>query len=113
MRLPAPRPRSSPRTGSIAVTSWIRPVGAWRCWPAAGWPDPLVSRLKLLSPQNVLDRGYSLTFDADTGALVRQAQGLVPGRRLQTRLQSGEVSSVVTRVVEGGAVSEGSQPSPP
>ncbi len=75
--------------------------------------EALVSRLKLLSPQNVLDRGYSLTFDADTGALVRQAQGLVPGRRLQTRLQSGEVSSVVTRVVEGGAVSEGSQPSPP
>jgi len=75
--------------------------------------EALVSRLRLLSPQNVLDRGYSLTFDADTGTLVRQAQGLVPGRRLQTRLQSGEVSSVVTRVVEEGCVAEASRPSPP
>jgi exodeoxyribonuclease VII large subunit len=75
--------------------------------------EALVSRLKLLSPQNVLDRGYSLTFDADTGTLVRQAQGLVPGRRLQTRLQSGEVSSVVTRVVDEGCVAEASRPSPP
>lgn len=63
----------------------------------------LVNRLRLLSPQNVLDRGYSVTLDADTGAIVRDVVGLVPGRRLQTRLQSGEVSSVVTRVVGGGS----------
>lgn len=70
--------------------------------------EALIGRLRLLSPQNVLDRGYSLTFDADTGALVREARQMAPGRRLRTRLQSGEVSSVVTRVSE----SEGSRPSP-
>ena len=63
--------------------------------------DGLVTRLRLLSPQNVLDRGYSLTLDAETGAVVRDVSGLVPGKRLQTRLQSGEVSSVVTRVLDG------------
>lgn len=52
--------------------------------------------LRLLSPQNVLDRGYSLTFDADTGTLVRSADALSPGSRLRTRLASGEVSSQVT-----------------
>jgi len=63
--------------------------------------DGLVTRLRLLSPQNVLDRGYSLTLDAETGAVVRDVSGLIPGKRLHTRLQSGEVSSVVTRVLDG------------
>ena len=63
--------------------------------------DGLVTRLRLLSPQNVLDRGYSLTLDAETGAVVRDVGGLIPGKRLHTRLQSGEVSSVVTRVLDG------------
>jgi exodeoxyribonuclease VII large subunit len=63
--------------------------------------DGLVARLRLLSPQNVLDRGYSLTLDAETGAVVRDVSGLIPGKRLHTRLQSGEVSSVVTRVLDG------------
>jgi hypothetical protein len=49
----------------------------------------------------VLDRVSSLTLVADTGAFVRVVCGLVPGKRLHTRLQSGEVSSVVTRVVDG------------
>lgn len=60
----------------------------------------LVTRLRLLSPQNVLDRGYSMTLDAETGAVVRDAASLKSGRRLKTRLQRGEVSSVVTRVSE-------------
>jgi hypothetical protein len=32
---------------------------------------------------------------------VRDVSGLIPGKRLHTRLQSGEVSSVVTRVLDG------------
>ena len=63
--------------------------------------ESLVGRLRLLSPQNVLDRGYSLTVDADTGRVIRHAADLVAGARLRTRLQSGEVSSVVTRVIPG------------
>lgn len=60
--------------------------------------DSWSGRLRLLSPQNVLDRGYSLTLDADTGAVIRHAADLSAGARLRTRLQSGEVSSVVTRI---------------
>jgi exodeoxyribonuclease VII large subunit len=75
--------------------------------------EGLLARLRLLSPQNVLNRGYSLTLDAETGALVRDTQGLVPGRRLQTRLQAGEFFSVVTRVSEGPSFEQSSESSPP
>ena len=51
--------------------------------------------LRLLSPVSVLQRGYSITLDADSGAVVRDAAGLAPGRRLRTRLARGEVASVV------------------
>jgi exodeoxyribonuclease VII large subunit len=51
--------------------------------------------LELLSPQSVLDRGYSLTFDAMSGQLLRAAAEVEPGRRLRTRLASGELESVV------------------
>lgn len=67
----------------------------------------LLNRLRLLSPQNVLDRGYSMTMDAETGAVVRDAAVLKSGRRLKTRLQHGEVSSVVTRVSENALSSPG------
>ena len=66
----------------------------------------LVTRLRLLSPQSVLDRGYSMTFDADTGKLVRSADEVRSGVRLNTRLQDGEVGSVVTRVQPGAAAPE-------
>jgi exodeoxyribonuclease VII large subunit len=75
--------------------------------------EGLLARLRLLSPQNVLNRGYSLTLDAETGALVRDTQGLVPGRRLQTRLQAGEIFSVVTRVSEGPSSVQSPESSPP
>ncbi len=51
--------------------------------------------LRLLSPLSVLQRGYSITLDAESGAVVRDAAGLAPGRRLKTRLARGEVASVV------------------
>lgn len=56
----------------------------------------LAERLRLLSPLSVLDRGYSITLDADTGAVVRDAAGVKPGRRLVTRLRDGRVRSVAT-----------------
>jgi exodeoxyribonuclease VII large subunit len=60
--------------------------------------DQLADQLRLLSPQSVLDRGYSMTFAADNGALIRDAAAVQTGQRLVTRLKSGEVSSVATRV---------------
>lgn len=59
----------------------------------------LQSRLRLLSPLNVLQRGYSITLDASTGAVVREANSIRSGQRLRTRLANGEVNSVATRTV--------------
>lgn len=58
----------------------------------------LSERLRLLSPQSVLDRGYSITTNADTGEVVRDAATLQAGQRLATRLAQGTVHGVVTRV---------------
>jgi exodeoxyribonuclease VII large subunit len=52
------------------------------------------ARLRLLSPMQVLDRGYSITMDAGTGRLLRAAAEVVPGQRLRTRLQRGHVESI-------------------
>jgi len=53
------------------------------------------ARLRLLSPHNVLERGYSITQDASSGKIIRAAQDVRPGQRLRTRLKAGEISSVV------------------
>lgn len=53
--------------------------------------------LRHLSPYGVLERGYSITLNAD-GRVVRGVQGLTPGARLTTRLAGGSVDSVVEAV---------------
>jgi exodeoxyribonuclease VII large subunit len=55
------------------------------------------ARLRLLSPQNVMDRGYSITTDAESGRVIRSAGEIRTGQRLRTQLESG----VITSVVEG------------
>ena len=57
--------------------------------------DSLAARLRLLSPENVLARGYSITTDEATGRILRDARDARRGQRLKTRLQSGAVRSVV------------------
>ena len=51
------------------------------------------SRLQLLGPEQVLSRGYSITMDAVSGKVLRDATQVQVGQRLKTRLQKGEVSS--------------------
>ncbi len=55
----------------------------------------LETRLRLLGPEQVLARGYSITMKAETGKVVRSASELKAGQELKTRLKSGEVRSVV------------------
>jgi exodeoxyribonuclease VII large subunit len=54
------------------------------------------ARLRLLGPEQVLARGYSITMN-DTGEVLRSAENLTPGQRLRTRLKTGEVRSRVER----------------
>lgn len=55
------------------------------------------ARLRLLGPEQVLSRGYSITMDAKTGNILRDARKLESGKRLKTRLKTGEVISVVDK----------------
>jgi exodeoxyribonuclease VII large subunit len=55
----------------------------------------LEARLQLLGPEQVLARGYSITLDAATGNVIRDAASVKPGQCLKTRLKDGEVSSQV------------------
>jgi exodeoxyribonuclease VII large subunit len=57
--------------------------------------DALGTRLRLLGPEQVLARGYSITQDVRTGKVIRAARQTRPGQKLKTRLQTGEVQSVV------------------
>ncbi len=52
-------------------------------------------RLRLLSPEQVLARGYSITRDAASGNVIRRAEEVRAGQKLKTRLASGEIGSVV------------------
>ena len=55
----------------------------------------LTERLRLLGPEQVLTRGYSITMQADTGKVLRAQREAKPGMKLRTRLKSGEIRSVV------------------
>lgn len=64
----------------------------------------LGDRLRLLSPQAILDRGYSITLDARTGAVIRDPSQVQPGQQLESRVARGRIRS---RVEEGGAAPAG------
>jgi exodeoxyribonuclease VII large subunit len=53
----------------------------------------LQARLGLLGPEQVLARGYSITMDAATGKVLRDAREVKAGQRLKSRLKAGEVVS--------------------
>ena len=56
--------------------------------------------LETTSPYAVLERGYSITRDAN-GKAVRDASELSEGAAIETVLQSGRVSSEVTQISTG------------
>ena len=51
------------------------------------------ARLRLLGPEQVLARGYSITTDATTGKVLRDAAEVRADQRLRTRLKAGEIFS--------------------
>jgi exodeoxyribonuclease VII large subunit len=53
----------------------------------------LEKRLNSLGPEQVLARGYSITTDAATGKVLRDAAKIKAGQKMKTRLQRGEFSS--------------------
>jgi exodeoxyribonuclease VII large subunit len=63
---------------------------------AGGRLTTVETRLRLLSPMNVLDRGYSITTDATTGRVIVDAGEVPDGTAVRTRLRRGSLTSVVT-----------------
>ncbi|HEX6492793.1 MAG TPA: exodeoxyribonuclease VII large subunit [Candidatus Dormibacteraeota bacterium] len=61
------------------------------------------ARLEALSPRRVLERGYSLTLDVRTGAVVDDASTLSPGAEIATLLRSGRLRSRVEAIDAGPA----------
>jgi exodeoxyribonuclease VII large subunit len=57
------------------------------------------TRLRLLSPLNVLERGYSITRDANTGKVLRDGATVKSGDEILSRLASGELRSIIKHAV--------------
>jgi len=53
------------------------------------------TRLRLLSPEHVMDRGFSITRDAVTGTVLGDAGKINAGQQIRTQFRDGEVLSVV------------------
>jgi exodeoxyribonuclease VII large subunit len=51
------------------------------------------TRLRLLGPDQVLARGYSITMDAETGKVLREAKATQKGNKIKTKLKTGEIIS--------------------
>lgn len=60
----------------------------------------LQDKLRLLSPMNVLDRGYSITRETRTGRILRSPGDVTRGDVLITRFRDGEIQSEVTGSAE-------------
>jgi exodeoxyribonuclease VII large subunit len=78
----------------------------------------LDSRLRLLGPEQVLARGYSITLDAETGGVLRDAGQVKAGQRLRTKLKKGEIISMPEAPTNNsgwakGKTASSSQSSPP
>jgi len=59
--------------------------------------EKLETRLRLLGPEQVLARGYSITTDAATGKVLRDGNAVKSGQLLDTRLQKGRITSRVEK----------------
>jgi exodeoxyribonuclease VII large subunit len=62
----------------------------------------LDARLRLLGPEQVLARGYSITMDAASGRVLRKAADVTASQRLKTRLHTGQVHSIAETGPEQG-----------
>ncbi len=56
--------------------------------------------LNALSPLQVLDRGYSVTFSKETGKALKEIKEVKPGDKIQTQLSNGKLDCTVDKVFE-------------
>jgi exodeoxyribonuclease VII large subunit len=90
--------RSHDAFGRRRAAERIERVLAERFSSAARGLDHRRQRLVALSPEGVLSRGYSITLDADSGAVVRSPAGTGINRRIRIRLGTGRLGARVDEV---------------
>jgi exodeoxyribonuclease VII large subunit len=98
LQLLDPRRRVAGAWAAMARVGWERPV-RMRCDRAA---EALAQRgrtLEALSPQRVLERGYSVVRTT-AGAVVRRAGQVSAGDELAVQLASGRLSATVDHLDE-------------
>jgi exodeoxyribonuclease VII large subunit len=76
----------------------VRPSLRWQQRQAA--LRQLEKRLRALGPEQVLARGYSITTDAATGRVLRNADDVTAGQALKTRLARGELISRTEKTIK-------------
>lgn len=69
--------------------------------------------LRLLSPLNVLERGYSISRDATTGEVIASSRSVRVGTRVNTLVQDGEILSEVIDVDSKPTLDQDSEITPP
>jgi exodeoxyribonuclease VII large subunit len=72
---------------AVAGQSWLK--------IRAGRLDALDRQLHALSPQRVLNRGYTITLSKKSGEILRSSAAAKPGDRILTRFADGETESTV------------------
>jgi len=65
----------------------------------------------LLGFDQVLARGYSITMDAESGRVLREAKGVEKDKIIRTKLKSGEIMSTVDSS-RGGESLQNRSPNP-
>ena len=81
-----------------ALRGEMRVYGAARLVDKRRRLEHLRDELRLLAPDNVLARGYSITTDSKTGAIIRRSGDVKSGQELRTRVAEGEFGSTATEV---------------
>jgi len=95
-RLGRVRPALLLRQKREALAQAERRLHEQACGDLEKWRSSLSAlegRLRLLGPEQVLARGYSITTDAESGKVLREAKDVKAGQRLKSRLKAGEVFS--------------------
>lgn len=64
--------------------------------------NALIGKLHVLSPLNILSRGYSITLRLPEESIIRRAREVKVGSKIKTRLAEGALVSKVEAIVENG-----------
>jgi exodeoxyribonuclease VII large subunit len=90
--------RSRSALGARRATERLERALSERFAAATRSLDHRRQRLVALSPDGVLSRGYSITQDAESGAVLRSSEGTAVDRRLRIRLGAGRLGARVDEV---------------